>query len=205
MQSSFLTCQLTCYRKTDTDTYHILPNLLKCLESYSPAKPTFFGSSYGISYTPNAYFQGLGYGMSWGLVCPSHQQRPSQVLTRFHSPHLRLHQLRTLVDANIPHNLTVGHEDHITGSWMWSLPALPPNPHKAHPPSRINPIDNIMAFTPPRQDPYTGLVRADFYEHASSWYYWWIPKTERMIIAHGMKTKEASVPISIPSIDPCLG
>lgn len=55
-------------RKTDADTYHILPNLLEFLEMYDVKQPTFFGSSYGISYTPNAYFQGLGYGFSWGLV-----------------------------------------------------------------------------------------------------------------------------------------
>jgi hypothetical protein len=62
------TKRLTEIRKTDADTYHILPNLLEFLQTYDVRQPTFFGSSYGISYTPNAYFQGLGYGFSWGLV-----------------------------------------------------------------------------------------------------------------------------------------
>ncbi|GHJ89726.1 hypothetical protein NliqN6_6128 [Naganishia liquefaciens] len=156
--------------KTDADTYHILPNLLNFLEAYDPKNPTFFGSSYGISYTPNAYFQGLGYGFSWGL-------------------------LRTLVDANIPRNLTIGHEDHVTGSWMWSLPALPERHQAAglarsSKATRLDPTSNIMTFVPPTPSPYTGLVRADFYGRASSWFYWWIPKTESMILTHGMKTKQ---------------
>lgn len=55
-------------RKTDSDTYHVLPNLLDFLGTYDAKEPTYFGSSYGISYTPNAYFQGLGYGFNWSLV-----------------------------------------------------------------------------------------------------------------------------------------
>jgi hypothetical protein len=58
-------------RKTDADTYHVVPNLLDFLGTYDAKEPTYFGSSYGISYTPNAYFQGLGYGFSWSLVCDS--------------------------------------------------------------------------------------------------------------------------------------
>jgi hypothetical protein len=102
---------------------------------------------------------------------------------------LAFSQLRTLVDANIPKNLTVGHEDHVTGSWMWSLPAKAKDARPQHA-QRLDPTNNIMAFAPPEKDPYTGLVRADFYERASSWFYWWIPKTERMVLTHGMKTKE---------------
>ncbi|KAI5452498.1 hypothetical protein NCC49_000661 [Naganishia albida] len=150
--------------KTDADTFHVLPNLLDFLQAYNPREPTYFGSSYGISYTPNSYFQGLGYGFSWSL-------------------------LRTLVDARIPKKLTVGHEDHVTGSWMWSLPAKPNDATRPRA-QRLDPTNNIMAFAPPEKDPYTGLVRADFYARASSWFYWWIPKTERMILTHGMKTKE---------------
>lgn len=98
-------------------------------------------------------------------------------------------QLRTLVDARIPKKLTMGHEDHVTGSWMWSLPAKPNDATRPRA-QRLDPTNNSMAFAPPEKDPYTGLVRADFYERASSWFYWWIPKTERMILTHGMKTKE---------------
>jgi hypothetical protein len=93
------------------------------------------------------------------------------------------------VDANIPKNLTVGHEDHVTGSWMWSLPAKLEESRSQYA-QRLDPTNNIMAFAPPPVDSYTGLVRADFYARASSWFYWWIPKTERMILTHGMKTKE---------------
>jgi hypothetical protein len=101
------------------------------------------------------------------------------------------------VDANIPRNLTIGHEDHVTGSWMWSLPALPEQssseaPARPAKSRRLDPTNNILTFAPPTPDPYTGLFRADFYGRASSWFYWWIPKTERMILTHGMKTKKVS-------------
>lgn len=102
------------------------------------------------------------------------------------------------MDANIPENLTIGHEDHVTGSWMWSLPPLPEHASteggaRSPKATRLDPTNNIKTFVPPMQDPYTGLVRADFYGRASSWFYWWIPKTERMILTHGMKTKKVSL------------
>jgi hypothetical protein len=61
-------------------------------------------------------------------------------------------------------------------------------------------MNNIMTFVPPTPDPYTGLVRADFYGRASSWFYWWIPKTERMMLTHGMKTKKVSLRSSTHSV-----
>lgn len=78
---------------------------------------------------------------------------------------------------------------------MWSLPAFPEQSKTAAvartpKASRLDPTNNIITFVPPVQDAYTGLIRADFYGRASSWFYWWIPETERMILTHGMKTKK---------------
>jgi hypothetical protein len=147
--------------KTDTDSYSIMPNLLDFVLSLDPFEPTYFGSSFGASYRNMHYFQGLGYGVSWNV-------------------------LETLVAANLPLNLTMGREDHRTGSWMFSLPAAPGAAATA---KRFRPV-TIEAFSPPSPDALTGLVRVDTYERQGSWYYWWLPQDDKTITAHGMKSRK---------------
>lgn len=82
--------------------------------------------------------------------------------------------------------------DPVMPEWYHSYPRrhlLLPN--EISKPERILP-DTLYAYDPPSPDPYTSLVRADMYERASSWWYWWVPKTERLITAHGMKSKKVS-------------
>lgn len=154
------------YFKTDEDAYTIMPNLLNHFLSLDPREPTYTGSTLGISYRPHMYYQGLGYGYSYGVV-------------------------KSLVEAELEFKHTVGYEDHLTGCWMLSLPSHPKwtNVKPEDVPKRLG-VDNYEGFHPPSPEPLTGLRRSDTYGRSVSWFWWWVAKDATTITAHGMKTIE---------------
>ncbi|KAI9619012.1 hypothetical protein KEM48_006483 [Puccinia striiformis f. sp. tritici PST-130] len=54
--------------KSDDDTFLVIPNLLKVFKDLDCQKNIYWGTSQGASKIFDAYFRGLGYGLSWPLV-----------------------------------------------------------------------------------------------------------------------------------------
>ncbi|POW19594.1 hypothetical protein PSHT_04477, partial [Puccinia striiformis] len=53
--------------KSDDDTFLVIPNLLKVFKDLDCQKNIYWGTSQGASKIFDAYFRGLGYGLSWPL------------------------------------------------------------------------------------------------------------------------------------------
>lgn len=148
--------------KTDIDSYHILPNLLDWVVDELPPTEPSF---FGSSFGTSWQNKHYFQGLGYGFSWSV---------------------LRTLVAADLSLKQTLKYEDHRTGSFMFSLPARP----GATAPRFVP--ETIEAWSPPSPDAHTGLIRADMFERAGSWYYWWLPQDSRTIIAHGMKNKKVS-------------
>ncbi|EJT49571.1 hypothetical protein A1Q1_01286 [Trichosporon asahii var. asahii CBS 2479] len=54
--------------KADDDTYLVMPNVVRTLQSLNCKKNVYWGTSAGSSGHFRQYFRGLGYGLSWPLV-----------------------------------------------------------------------------------------------------------------------------------------
>jgi hypothetical protein len=110
-----------------------------------------------------------------------------------------------LTDAQLTFPHTIGYEDHLTGSWMLSLPTHPKwrdvNPAKI--PERSG-VDDFIHYRPESPEPLTGLIRADTYGKSVSWFWWWVSKTETTITVHGMKTVKVRICASLRSAERLL-
>lgn len=148
--------------KTDIDSYHILSNLLDWIVDNLPPMEPSF---FGSSFGTSWQNKHYFQGLGYGFSWSV---------------------LRTLVAADLALEQTLKYEDHRTGSYMFSLPAKP----GAKAPRFVP--ETIEAWSPPTPDAHTGLIRADMFELAGSWYYWWLPQSARTIIAHGMKNKKVN-------------
>lgn len=85
-----------------TQTYLVMPNVVRTLQSLNCKKNVYWGTSAGSSGHFRQYFRGLGYGLSWPLVS-------------------------WIGSANLPYAHKIKIEDARTGQWLRLLdPVLDP-------------------------------------------------------------------------------